>query len=323
MDNTAEVEILDENDITTQLPVITFNSTKLREQVHAFVEQYRNIVITEDNYKLAKHDSVTLNGVIKKLEARRKEIKHQLEAPVKAFDAEVKDIESEIQQARAEIDAVTNQYDEQKREEKRAYAKSVMDELAPAYHLHSPFAELVVMKPEYGNISASMKSIREDIESQFKMAQGQQLRHDSVTDLVNVTIQKATDIHAKLTTDDFSYQIADVVNDPQKPATSIIPIVQARIDNIRNAEAAAAKAAQDAEIKRQQEAEAKRKADEAAAAAKKQIELDAVRAQAAAAAEPPMSVTLLFTAPTAIMQQFSPELMTLCQKYGVSYRMIK
>lgn len=234
-----------ENDIAITPPAISFDEDKLRKQVHALADHYASIVITEDNYKLAKKDATNINAVIKEIDARRKAIKKSLEAPLKEFDATVKGISDELQTVRSKIMSVTDDYDNRIRAERAKIAQTHIDEVLSGLEtpLHSPYLEMVTLKDSYCNISKSGAAMRREIESDISVIANLQMRHDSIYQLVEKEINSATDIVTRPSVNEFDTQIQTILDNPSAMVTDIIPIVQSELETIRQREHAAAEKA--------------------------------------------------------------------------------
>lgn len=99
---------------------ITWNHEDIKREVAERVSRYQNIVYTDDQISEAKTDRATLRKFVEAIEAKRKEIKKQCLAPYEAFERQVKEVTALVNEPIMLIDRQVREYEEGKREEKRA-----------------------------------------------------------------------------------------------------------------------------------------------------------------------------------------------------------
>lgn len=82
--------------VIKQLPIIEEQLRTVRENIQARVDDVLAMECTEETYKEVKKARAELNAQFRELEARRKAVKSQVEAPYKAFERVYKDCAADI-----------------------------------------------------------------------------------------------------------------------------------------------------------------------------------------------------------------------------------
>lgn len=100
--------------------VISFNYEELKTEITARVEKYTNLVYTEDQIKEAKSDLASLRKFTKALSDERIKVKKECLKPYEDFEAKIKELSAIVDKGIVNIDNQVKNYDEAKKEEKRA-----------------------------------------------------------------------------------------------------------------------------------------------------------------------------------------------------------
>lgn len=157
------MELIMQTDLATAMPQsIDFNFDAIKAELEERLVRYNSLVVTEDSVKEAKEDKASLNKLKKALEDKRKDVKKEVMAPYTAFEAKMKELVALIDQPIAAIDAQVKEFDERKKNIKRqdiaeAYGTIVPDELKDIIPLEA------IMKPEWLNVSVTLKKIGEEL----------------------------------------------------------------------------------------------------------------------------------------------------------------
>ena len=143
------------------LPTITINDEELKQQLSEEMEIYKTIVFTEEQKGEAKADLATLRKLKTAIDDRRKEVKKEYLKPYDEFESKVKGLLSIIDEPIGLIDSKVKEFEENRRNEKRARIKELYVET---------FAELTrvtldsIYKSEWENASYSERAIRADMQ---------------------------------------------------------------------------------------------------------------------------------------------------------------
>ena len=201
--------------VNAKNPILDFNFEELKEKAVAMTQQYANIVVTEDSYKAAKKDAKELAGMANAIDKKRKEVKKQMEAPIKEFEAKCKELQAVFVETQKLIEKQTDIYDDKRREEKTAKATEYINKALADFGVREEYHALVVMKPEYSNLTGTWKAVKEDIDEQVRAARSVQDEADlkvQVKEKVIASLQGTIDgvnntIEQKLTIDMFMNDI--------------------------------------------------------------------------------------------------------------------
>lgn len=143
------------------LQKIDWNFEELKAEISAAAQEYETSVYTDDTIKSAKADRAKLNKFVDALNAKRTDIRKQLLKPDEQFGREVKELTGIVQKAIDNIDGQIKDYERRQREEKTQRIRDFYEENIHDLAEYLPFEK--VMRPEYANVSTSMKSIKESI----------------------------------------------------------------------------------------------------------------------------------------------------------------
>lgn len=143
------------------LQKIDWNFEDLKAEISAAAQEYETSVYTDDTIKSAKADRAKLNKFVDALNAKRTDIRKQLLKPDEQFGREVKELTGIVQKAIDNIDGQIKDYERRQREEKTQKIRDFYEENIHDLAEYLPFEK--VMRPEYANVSTSMKSIKESI----------------------------------------------------------------------------------------------------------------------------------------------------------------
>lgn len=141
---------------------ITFDIDGLKEYVSEKVKVYENVVVTEDNVKLAKKDIAALRKVAKSIDDRRKEIKKNFTAPLTEFEKSLKEvnglIDNVVNPMDKQVKAIENGHKEERRNECAKMFAETLGELIGFVSFDSAFRD------SWLNSSVSDKSILDDMQ---------------------------------------------------------------------------------------------------------------------------------------------------------------
>lgn len=213
MNEAVEVEAVVIEEPSAELAVtytpatIEDNLAALDAYVDQQLEPYQGAIIDPENEQQVKDGRkamADLNDMKAPIEAERKRIKREYEAPLKAFEARVKDITSKIDAARAEIKKQVDDADAQFKADRTALLEDEYEGIA------GPLANMIpldaLMKPEWLRRSTTfLKAAKQlgnaasDAFEGYKTLQGKQLQH---RDAVLAKYCETVDLMAALKVED-------------------------------------------------------------------------------------------------------------------------
>lgn len=254
---------------------ITSNLDIVETQLEELLKKYTNIVVTEDNFTSMKKVRAMLNNRKKEFLATGKELADRAEAPIKEFRLKLKEVAGKFDVPIQQLDGDIKGFEEKSRQEKLAFAKKEAERISTELCGEAKYALQVEIKKEFGNVSTTMKAIKEDIEAQIR----EFIRIDEEAERARIaaeeekirkekTIQTIIDLENKTLSVPLSMESFRYLMDNDE--ITIIEAIKERADEIRKAEE---------ETRKRAAEEAKRKAEEAAAAKAREAEERAKEAE--------------------------------------------
>lgn len=221
-----------ELEVNKQLPVITANFDEVKESLNQSLEKYKGIIVTEETLQDCKKTQQDLSKVRNSIEGFRKSVKKDMEVPIKEFEAKCKELVGLIGEVEQPIKDGITVFDNKRREEKRTKALEFIQDAVVKHGLDEKRASKLTVIDKYLNLSASGKSVKEDIEQRALMLLQEQDRELGVMQVINGTIKAVNEgINTKLKIDDFKTLI-----EMNTPVARIIEEIHKRAERIKEAE---------------------------------------------------------------------------------------
>lgn len=231
------------------------------------LKKYTNIVVTEDNFTSMKKVRAMLNKRKKEFISAGNELAERAEAPIKEFRLKLKEVAGKFDIPIQQLDTDIKGFEEKSRQEKLDFAKKEAERISTELSGDSKYAEMVEIKKEFGNVSTTMKFIKEDLEAQIRefirveeeaerariAAEEEKARKIKTIETI-IALENKT-LSVPLTIDNFKRFM-------DEDELTIIEAIKERADEIRKAEEETKKRAAE-EAKRKAEEEAAKKAREA------------------------------------------------------------
>lgn len=215
--------------LNKQLPVISMNFEEVKMSLVETMDKYKGIVVTEEGLKDCKATQRDLAGLRKKIDTYRKQVKKEMEVPIKDFEGQCKELISLVDGVEVPIKEGIEVFNDKVRKEKMQYAEKIIAENITKYELEEKFSSQLNVLDSYTNLTATLKSIREDIEVRTKALKDQQDQEKAQAQILKATIIATVEganatINTKLKAEDFykyidrSYNVAQVVNEVNRAA---------------------------------------------------------------------------------------------------------
>ncbi|WP_125570897.1 DUF1351 domain-containing protein [Lacticaseibacillus songhuajiangensis] len=134
------------------------NADDLQELATKFAARYSGLVVTETTEKSSRATSKELNGVIKSLDAKRKEMKALYQQPLTKFEAQVKSITEPLTEARSGIKDGLEKLAAKRLAERQQMIQTLVQAAAERHGLD---AGEITIDPRWSNVSfGEMKRMR-------------------------------------------------------------------------------------------------------------------------------------------------------------------
>ena len=225
--------------VNTQLPVIKTNFEEVKESLIVNLEKYKGIVVTEENQKDCKAMQKELAGLRNQIDTERKAIKKQVEAPIKKFDTDVKELVGIITEIEKPIKEGIKVFDDRRKEEKRKFADVKIFEICQKLGLEKKYADQLTVLDKYLNLSASAKSVVEDIEQRAEALKQQQNMDKCKLELLKGSIETTLEAVNETIKTPLKFETFEKFIDMGWDAARIIREINERAAQIRQAEKAA------------------------------------------------------------------------------------
>ena len=198
--------------INKELPVIKINFEEVKGSLQETMKKYEGIIVTEDGLKDCKATQKDLAGLRNKIDTYRKDVKREMLVPIDIFEYQCKELIGLIADVEKPIKEGIKVFDDKRREEKRQKALELIKESVTNHNLSKEYASKLTVKNEYLNLSKSLKSIKEDIESRALLLEREQEDEKQKKEMLRVSIENAIsvaneDIKTKLKFEDFTKYI--------------------------------------------------------------------------------------------------------------------
>lgn len=198
--------------INKELPVIKMNFEEVKGSLQETMKKYEGIIVTEEGLKDCKATQKNLASLRNKIDTYRKDVKREMLVPIDIFEYKCKELISLISDVEKPIKEGIKVFDDKRREEKRQEALELIKESVINHNLSKEYALKLTVKNEYLNLSKSLKSVREDIESRALLLEREQEDEKQRKEMLRVSIENAISvanegINTKLKFEDFTKYI--------------------------------------------------------------------------------------------------------------------
>ncbi|GAA0774456.1 hypothetical protein GCM10008908_24320 [Clostridium subterminale] len=212
-----------------QLPVITMNFEEVKTSLQATMDKYKGIVVTAEGLKDCKATQRDLSASKKKIDDYRKQVKKDMEVPIKAFEGQCKELIALIDEVEKPIKEGIKVFNDKVRNEKMKYAENIIAKTIKGYELEEKFSSQLNVLDSYTNLTVTLKGVREDIEVRAKALKDQQDQEKAQAQILKATIIATVEganatINTKLKAEDFykyidrGYNVAQVVSEINRAA---------------------------------------------------------------------------------------------------------
>ena len=207
--------------VNSQLPVIHSNFEEVKATLDTLLGKYKNLIVTEETLKDCKATQKELAGLRNKIDARRKEVKQEIEKPIKAFEEECKKLGAMIEEVEKPIKEGIQFYDNQRREEKRQIAEKIIAEIIEKHGIYGKYAAELTVIDKYVLLGATEKEVKEDVEYRAFILLEKQKKEEERKKVLETSIEnenKTLDI--KLSPSEFTHLVTT-----EKEASEIISYI--------------------------------------------------------------------------------------------------
>lgn len=150
------------------LEPVKFNYEELKKELTEKVENYKNLVYTEENINMAKNDRANLNKLKKAINDEKIRVKNTLLAPYTDFESKCKELIKIVDTSVENVDRQVKAFEDKEKRTK-------MEEIQKYFNEHvGHFKEVIIFEnifeDRWLNKTTTMKTVQADIEHIFSRA---------------------------------------------------------------------------------------------------------------------------------------------------------
>ncbi|MCF0149686.1 MAG: DUF1351 domain-containing protein [Clostridium sp.] len=222
--------------VNKKLPVITINFDEVKANLITNTEKYKGLVVTEESLKDCKATQKDLAGLRNKLDGYRKDVKKEMERPIKDFEGQCKELIALIEEVEKPIKLGISEFDNKKKEEKRLKAEEIITNTVITLGLEKKYADELIVLDKYLNLSASQKSVLEDIEQRAAALKQQQNADKAKAEMLKATIETTLEAVNKTIKTPLEYKDFEKYIEFGWDIARIVREINDRVELVRKAE---------------------------------------------------------------------------------------
>lgn len=150
------------------LEPVKFNYEELKKELTEKVENYKNLVYTEENINMAKKDCANLNKLKKAINDEKIRVKNTLLAPYTDFESKCKELIEIVDVSVENVDRQVKAFEDEEKRAKREEIQKYFNEHVG--HFKDVIIFENVFEDRWLNKTTAMKTVQADIEHIFSRA---------------------------------------------------------------------------------------------------------------------------------------------------------
>lgn len=150
------------------LEPVKFNYEELKKELTEKVENYKNLVYTEENINMAKKDRANLNKLKKAINDEKIRVKNTLLAPYTDFESKCKELIEIVDVSVENVDRQVKAFEDEEKRAKREEIQKYFNEHVG--HFKDVIIFENVFEDRWLNKTTAMKTVQADIEHIFSRA---------------------------------------------------------------------------------------------------------------------------------------------------------
>ena len=208
---------------------LIFNFDELKGQLSERLENYKGLVVTEDNEREVTKDKAELNKLVKAIDDYRKNQKKEMSAPITEFENKCKELTSLVTNVVTPIADQLKAFEDARKEEKRTEVHRQVEKVINDLGLNQTYSSQLDIIDKYLNKTQKLTDTINDLEKRgkiLKQAQDQEellekAKREKI-DLIQKTIE---DINKKYQLD---FKISDFFYLQMEEARNILNLIESK-----------------------------------------------------------------------------------------------
>lgn len=144
--------------------ILEFNFEGLKNQLNEKLDNYRDLVVTEENEKEMAKEKANLNKLITAIEDYRKNQKKEMSKPITEFESKCKELSNLVLEVTNPLKEQLDNFENIRRKEKENKVKELIDNTIEKFELNKKYASLLNIKDTYLNKTQKENKTIEDLE---------------------------------------------------------------------------------------------------------------------------------------------------------------
>lgn len=208
---------------------LIFNFDELKGQLSERLENYKGLVVTEENEREVTKDKAELNKLVKAIDDYRKNQKKEMSAPITEFENKCKELTSLVTNVVTPIADQLKAFEDARKEEKRTEVQRQVEKIINNLGLNQTYSSQLDIIDKYLNKTQKLTDTINDLEKRgkiLKQAQDQEellekAKREKI-DLIQKTIE---DINKKYQLD---FKISDFFYLQMEEARNIPNLIESK-----------------------------------------------------------------------------------------------
>lgn len=144
--------------------VLEFNFEELKNQLNEKLDNYRDLVVTEENEKEMAKEKANLNKLITAIEDYRKNQKKEMSKPITEFELKCKELSNLVLEVTNPLKEQLNNFENIRKKERENRVKELVENTIEKFELNEKYASLLDIKEAYLNKTQKENKTIEDLE---------------------------------------------------------------------------------------------------------------------------------------------------------------
>lgn len=181
--------------LNTSPATVNFNYDQISTQLDALLDKYKGLVFTEETATECRKTVAELRKGQKSLDDFRKATKKKLTESVTEFENQCKKLYAKFNDVLDPLVEQVDEFEEQRKEEKRKKIQLIIDELIEDQGLIEKFSNQLIIPDSYLTKSKTMKSIKEELTLAAENLGIQQDQEEANEELIKTNVKLANATH--------------------------------------------------------------------------------------------------------------------------------
>lgn len=144
--------------------ILEFNFEELKNQLNEKLDNYRDLVVTEENEKEMSKEKANLNKLITAIEDYRKNQKKEMAKPITEFESKCKELSDLVLEVTNPLKEQLDNFENIRKKERENRVNELIKNTIEKFELNNKYASLLNIKDTYLNKTQKENKTIEDLE---------------------------------------------------------------------------------------------------------------------------------------------------------------